>query len=94
MMGLNQDEALILSNHCGWRDDILQEKWLDNPDKIKKEAGLEPISVEPPQEAEELCCPLCFDDLPKSEFSSLKCNHFICNGCWKEYIMDKVTIKE
>ncbi len=91
LLGLSEDEALILLSNYQWRDDLLQAAWLDNPDVASQKAGIMPIDIMDEEFGKERQCPMCFESYPQSEFESLKCKHAICKGCWEAYIDDKVT---
>jgi len=91
MLGISEDEALILLSNYQWRDDLLQAAWFEDLDKASQKAGIMPIEILDEEFGSERTCPMCFDTLPQSEFDSLKCKHTICKGCWDAYIDDKVS---
>lgn len=92
LLGTNDDETLILFHHFRWNKNKLETSdYFANPDKIREAAGLVPLGkkIEKPT-GEEFHCPICWDNVPVSTLEALSCGHFLCGGCWDNYIKDKV----
>jgi len=94
LLGVSDDEALIILNNFRWRKDLVESEWFGNEASIAKKAGLEPVRVEPANNSPTILCAMCFDTKPREEFECLKCNHYVCQECWKEYIQYNVTRPE
>ena len=86
LLGLSEDEALIILNYFKWRKDLVENEWFGNEKKIFGKAGLDPIVTAILNDSNEILCAMCFDTKPASEFDNLKCNHQICKDCWTDYI--------
>lgn len=86
ILGIPEDEAIILCAHYKWRKDLVESEYFEDQEKIRKRAGIDPEEVVPLPTTDEITCQLCFDAKPKSEFDGLKCNHILCKDCWAEYI--------
>lgn len=86
LLGLSDDESILLYHHFKWRKDLVEGEYFGNEDQVRKNAGIEPQEVAPAMIGTEITCPLCFDTKPKEQFEALKCNHALCKDCWKEYI--------
>ena len=85
-MGTSADEAIIIYNHFRWRKDLVEGEYFGDEENNRKKAGLEPAEKAPEPAGDNLTCNLCFDEKPRGEFEALKCNHYLCKDCWKEYI--------
>ena len=42
LLGITNDEALILMSAYNWREDLVESAWLDNPDATQIKAGIMP----------------------------------------------------
>ena len=91
LLGVSEDEALVLLNHFKWRKDLLETEWFGNESTIGRKAGLEPTEKVVLNKSASILCPMCFDTKPLSEFDNLKCNHQVCTECWKDYVNFNVT---
>ena len=85
-MGTPTDEAIIIYNHFRWRKDLVEGEYFGDEENIRKKAGLEPQEKAAEPAGDNLTCLLCFDEKPRADFEALKCNHYLCKDCWKEYI--------
>ncbi|MCQ2821419.1 MAG: E3 ubiquitin protein ligase [archaeon] len=92
---LPHDEAELVLINFNWNLDKLMEVWFDSSDKIKIDSGIlrSRISKEKTKSAEnQRECLICYDDLNTSNKVGLKCGHFFCLSCYKDYL--KAKIKE
>ena len=95
---LNYDEAELVLIYYNWNYDKLIEEWYDNMEKIKIESHIEqsPESIKKISEfftknkISPDTCPICYSEIEKESSLSLKCNHLICEDCFKEYITNKL----
>jgi ariadne-1 len=94
LTGLGSDDALILYNFFQWRKDLLESKWFEDSEKIRIEAGLDPISVAHKPQTQTLMCPMCMETKHINQFDSLSCNHLLCVDCIEDYITFNVTKPE
>lgn len=92
LLGTSEDDTLILFHHFKWNKNKLENSdYFTNPDKIREQAGLMPLdkTVEKPSE-KEFMCPICWNSVSVSEIDAPECGHFLCNGCWEDYLREKV----
>ena len=95
---LGYDEAELVLLYYNWDYDKLTEVWYDEMGKIKIESHIEqsPESIEnikkfyDKNQIPENQCLICLCDLEKEDSISLKCNHYLCSDCYKEYINTKL----
>jgi hypothetical protein len=65
LLGTTQDIALILFHHFHWSKDKLENsEWFSHPEKLRKEAGIDPKIENTEIENKE--CPLCFSSFEDS----------------------------
>ena len=95
---LNYDEAELVLMKFNWNYDKLIDIWYDDTEKIKIESHIE----QSPESIKDISkfiknnnitgnfCPICFCDIEKDNFLSLKCNHNFCKDCFIEYINNKL----
>ena len=95
---LEYDEAELVLHYYKWNYDKLIETWYDDMEKIKIESHIDQ-SPESIKEIKKLYeknkipenqCLICLCDLEKNNKIGLKCNHNLCNDCYKEYINTKL----
>ena len=95
---LTYDEAELVLIYYNWNYDKLIEEWYDNTEKLKIESHIEqsPESIKAindfisKNKLTDDICPICFTEIEKDQFISLKCNHKICTECYIEYINNKL----
>lgn len=94
-------DASTLLRHFQWKKEKLLARYLENPDQVRKEAGLNLDSTKPTEGApivssavrligEEMCS-ICSEDVPGEECTALACLHRFCNQCWTTYLTMKIT---
>ena len=95
---LNYDKAELVLMNFNWNYDKLIDIWYDDTEKIKIESHIE----QSPESLKDISkfiknnnitggfCPICFCDIEKDNFLSLKCNHNFCKDCFIEYINNKL----
>lgn len=98
LLGISQDEALILLQFYMWKVHKLQDDWLDNELKVRVEAGIslpcDNFDYEKSRgvklgaikliQGYEGACPICYE--LKESKDALQCSHGFCNKCWGLYI--------
>lgn len=90
VLGCDEDSIEHLLHCCLWSKDSLIQHFVDDPDALRREAGLTGNpSIPPPTEGAELTCPVCLLSVPTSEMLWLWCNHVCCKvgGRWPMAIM-------
>jgi ariadne-1 len=68
-------------------------KFLEQPEKTNREAGLTPpddCATPTPNANGEVVCMICQDNVPEAETYSLACKHPFCRTCWKGYLAEKM----
>lgn len=93
LLGVSEDEALILNDHFSWRKDLIESQWFDNEESVRKRAGLTPQTVLDDTLDSQISCALCMESCPRDKCSSLDCKHYLCEDCWAEYIQFNVSIR-
>lgn len=87
LLAMSYDEALIILHYFKWSMEKIETSYFDNPEKYKIESGLK---IENPIKTikKSIQCPLCLENSISQEnlFSSLDCEHSLCNKCWRDYI--------
>lgn len=79
VLGCDEDSIEHLLHCCLWSKDSLIQHFVDDPDALRREAGLTGNpSIPPPTEGAELTCPVCLLSVPTSEMLWLWCNHVCC----------------
>ena len=95
---LNYDEAELVLVYYSWNYDKLMEEWFDNIDIIKISSHIEQSQDSEKNISEFISannltsdiCPVCYTEIEKDNFLSLKCQHKICKECYIEYIKNKL----
>ena len=93
--------AVTLLNHLKWDKDNLFEKYLDDPDKLFKEAKISKPKTNEEKEktnrekrlkySDEMLCEICYLIQPRSLMTGLEeCAHMYCKKCWNGYLTNKI----
>ena len=79
VLGCDEDSIEHVLHCCLWSKDSLIQHFVDDPDALRREAGLTGNpAIPPPSEGAELTCPVCLLTVPTSEMLWLWCNHVCC----------------
>ena len=79
VLGCDEDTIEHLLHCCLWSKDSLIQHFVDDPNALRREAGLTGNpAIPPPTEGAELTCPVCLLSVPTSEMLWLWCNHVSC----------------
>lgn len=95
-MTLKDTDAAILLRHFAWNKEKLIERYMDDPDKVKVEAGVLDDPVRPRlQQSSDFTCSVCYmssEDQSDGfiETLALGCGHRFCRDCYQYYIEQKV----
>ena len=90
-----ESEAAVLLRHFQWNKERLIEQYMDEPDKVKWEAGVLDNQACPRMvEMENFTCDICFmsaeDYGGRIMTTSLPCGHRYCTACYTHYAEQKV----
>lgn len=90
--GLEDSSAVaILLRKYKWNKERLIDAWIEDSDRVLKNAGLfldeKPSDVGSDEEVE---CLICLEDCPIKEMFGLGCGHRYCESCWKGYLENAV----
>lgn len=79
LLGASSEDVLLLLRHCRWDADQLTETFYDNPEGLRKQAGVTEGDVH----VKGALCGICFCDPP---IPVLPCGHGYCKDCWIQYV--------
>jgi len=79
LLGASTDDVLLLLRHCNWDGEQLTETFYDNPESLRKQAGVS----EGETRVQGDLCGICFCDPP---IPALPCGHGYCKDCWVQYV--------
>lgn len=84
----NKAIAACLLRSQKWNRQALIDKYLDNPDKVCKEAGISSMDLETPIEDPQTIneCLVCLEEYKNADSFALSCGHRYCRSCWKQYL--------
>lgn len=98
--GLSDQEAAILLRYFQWNKEKLFERYMDDPTKVQKAAGITnentdrrqtTASIVPAKRARsDFVCEICYDDNPDMETAALSCGHRFCTSCYRQYLTQKI----
>ncbi len=95
LTGLDRDDTLRIYHHFKWRKDHFENDWFGNEDKIRRNAGVDPIKKDDDMSKKpKLTCPMCFDTSSADKFQFLACNHVLCKDCFLDYVNFNVKRSE
>jgi ariadne-1 len=91
--GVPPDVAVILLRHWKWNKEKLLEAFVDEPEKVFKGAGMSGPEVEKKIASSEQTfnCMICLEKQRFNDALALGCGHNYCAGCWRGYLMNKVS---
>ncbi|KYQ88963.1 ubiquitin-protein ligase (E3) [Tieghemostelium lacteum] len=84
-------EATLLLLHFQWNSNKLLERYYEDPDRVKQQAGVKAIDqykikINVPGQD----CIICGDSLDQNNGSYLSCQHYACSDCWDGFITNKI----
>jgi ariadne-1 len=92
-----KEHAATLLRHYRWNKEKLIERYMDNPDKVLRIAGVVTENVRRIIPAREIStsqhpfsCDICCDDDEESETVAVTCNHRFCRTCYEHYLKQKI----
>lgn len=96
MFEIKDTDAAILLRHLNWNKERLIEKYMDNEEQLKVQAGVLDDPARPKlQQSKDFTCSVCFmssddEDSGKMETLALGCDHRFCKDCYQHYVEQKV----
>lgn len=87
--------AAALLRHFKWNKEKLIESYLENPQKVCRDAGMSTFELETPLKGDPKAitsCLICLEEMPNANTFALSCGHRYCRDCWNSYL--DVKIKE
>jgi len=83
--------AILLHYFC-WNKEKLIEKYMEGPDRVLVDAGIQVVSESNNKRdcSASFECEICCNDEPGLETVSLACGHLFCVDCYSYYLSDKV----
>lgn len=96
-LGMPKEHAATLLRHYRWNKEKLIERYMDNPDKVLRLAGVVTDKVRRIIPAREIStpqhpfsCDICCDDEADLETVAVSCNHRFCRTCYEHYLKQKI----
>ncbi|CAO1621157.1 unnamed protein product [Jaminaea pallidilutea] len=96
MFVVKDTDAAILLRHYGWNKERLIERYMDDPDAVKVQAGVIDDPTRPKlQKSRDFTCSVCYtstedEDSGVLETLALGCGHRFCKDCYQAYVEQKV----
>ncbi|KAI8647651.1 hypothetical protein BD408DRAFT_473390 [Parasitella parasitica] len=94
LLAISNQFSTILLHYFKWNKETLIEKYIETPDKVLEEAGLDvsPTFVDCHNKDPDISfeCEICCNNEPGLETASLACGHLFCIACYSHYLTEKV----
>ncbi|KAI8580899.1 hypothetical protein K450DRAFT_235123 [Umbelopsis ramanniana AG] len=97
ILGMPKEHAATLLRHYRWNKEKLIERYMDNPEKVLRLAGVVTDKVRRIIPAREIStpqhpfsCDICCDDEEELETVAVSCNHRFCRTCYEHYLRQKI----
>eukprot|EP01097_Dermamoeba_algensis_P003854 TRINITY_DN2611_c0_g1_i4.p1 TRINITY_DN2611_c0_g1~~TRINITY_DN2611_c0_g1_i4.p1 ORF type:complete len:459 (-),score=77.23 TRINITY_DN2611_c0_g1_i4:105-1481(-) len=93
MLSVSFTEAAATLRYFKWNKDVLNEKYFDSPETVKKALGLAVRAGSSKKNTKKdgtISCGVCFENIQASSADILPCNHFFCQSCWVDYLSLKI----
>jgi ariadne-1 len=90
ILGCESEIATTLLWHFKWNKERLIESFMENEEKVKKEAGVHGNFKPEFKIIKNFCCDICCSDDENLTTFALSCNHRYCTNCYKHYITQKI----
>lgn len=95
MFVISTGDAAVLLRHFQWNKEKLIERYMDEPEAVKRDAGVLDNPLCPNLlTMEDFTCDICFmsaeDYGGVIETASLACGHRFCKSCYSQYVEQKV----
>jgi len=87
------EDAKLVLQYYDWNVDLAKDKYfMGDQSIVRVNSGVDhedliDTDMESLDNNNEIECPICLDDVPKSYTSALTCGHQVCSDCWSQYIL-------
>jgi ariadne-1 len=88
---VNFSQAGAILKTFNWDSERLLENYWEDPDKVKKAAGVMVRTKSADLKGRPVDCPICFDTITAKNSCSAECGHAFCNECWGKHLELKIT---
>jgi ariadne-1 len=89
ILGCEAEHASTLLRHFKWNKERLIESYMDNEEKVQKEAGVV-LHKQPILKTLNFCCDICCNEDAQLETFALSCDHRFCIDCYQHYLTQKI----
>ncbi|GAM20611.1 hypothetical protein SAMD00019534_037860, partial [Acytostelium subglobosum LB1] len=83
--------ATLMLMHYQWNGNKLLEQYYENPDRVKKKAGVPDKEEFVANTSTQHECIVCCDTMDTHNTCYLSCKHYACSTCWKSYLSLKIA---
>ncbi|CDR47256.1 CYFA0S30e00914g1_1 [Cyberlindnera fabianii] len=98
VLGLSQNDTITLLHHFKWNQEKLMDSYMENPDKVRDEAGILADTTDGTDlvatgkrhysNSDDFMCPICCEQ--EHDSFQVSCGHEYCLKCYKRYINERV----
>lgn len=93
LLGLAAEEVAMLLRHFRWHKERLIEKYMDSPEDVLQDAGIQSSYTEESRggmkKFDGFMCIICCDEGDLETFA-LACGHRFCHTCYTHYLEQKI----
>ncbi|OLL22500.1 E3 ubiquitin-protein ligase dbl4 [Neolecta irregularis DAH-3] len=91
LLGQNKENSAILLRHFRWDKDRLIEKYMEDSERVNRQAGIIESEEAAPhiRKVTGFMCDICCDDEDVDTYAML-CDHRFCVGCYSQYLTSKI----
>lgn len=91
ILGCSGEIAAILLRSFKWNKESLIESFMEDDQKVLKNAGVMMDNYIPRLETiKDFCCDICCDDSSDLKAFSISCHHWFCQNCYTHYLTQKI----
>ncbi len=92
ILGCPPATAATLLRYFKWNKERLVEEYVEDSERISKDAGVVIEGKQPELvRVEDFCCDICCNDDPLLDTLALSCDHRFCIDCYENYLNMKIT---
>lgn len=98
-LSVNSKEAAALLRYMKWNKEKVMDRYFDNQDELRQEAGIDPIPEGSSGKSQPrikrirgFVCSICYEEGPGSKDTiALSCDHRFCKDCYSSYLTNKIN---
>lgn len=92
ILNMSKEDAAIMLRYFRWNKERLIEDYMDRPDTVLENAGLESNTSDPPklEAVPGFVCDICCEDEAGLQTFAMKCGHRYCVDCYRQYLTQKI----